>query len=50
MQLDEPDRLALDEKIDRALEQVATGQVYGPEEALRKLAALRKAHLAKKTD
>ena len=40
------ERRALDGKIDRALEQVAAGQVYGPEEAQRKLAALREAHLA----
>ena len=40
------ERRALDEKIDRALEQVTAGQVYGPEEARRKLAALREAHLA----
>jgi antitoxin ParD1/3/4 len=40
------ERAALDEKIDRALEQVAAGRVYGPEEARRKLAALREAHLA----
>ena len=39
-------RRALDEKIDRALEQAATGRVYGPEEAQRKLAALREAHLS----
>ena len=41
------ERRALDEKIDRALEEVAVGQVYGPEEAGRKLAALREAHLKK---
>ena len=40
------ERRALDEKIDRALEQVAAGSIYGPEEARRKLAALREAHLA----
>ncbi len=40
------ERSALDEKIDRALEQVAAGRVYGPEEARRKLAALRETHLA----
>ncbi len=34
------ERLALDKKIDRALEQVAAGKVYGPEEARRKLAAM----------
>jgi Arc/MetJ-type ribon-helix-helix transcriptional regulator len=42
----EEERLALDEKIDRALEQVASGRVYGPEEARRRLAALRDTHLA----
>jgi Arc/MetJ-type ribon-helix-helix transcriptional regulator len=41
------ERHALDEKIDRALEQVAAGRVCAPEEALQKLAALRDAHLAK---
>ncbi len=40
------ERSALDEKIDQALERVAAGRVYGPEEARRKLAALREAHLA----
>ncbi len=40
------ERSALDEEIDRALEQVAAGRVYGPEEARRKLAALRAAHVA----
>jgi Arc/MetJ-type ribon-helix-helix transcriptional regulator len=39
------ERSALDEKIDRALEQAAAGRVHGPEEARRKLAALREAHL-----
>jgi Arc/MetJ-type ribon-helix-helix transcriptional regulator len=42
------ERRALDERIDRALEQVAAGQVFGPDEAHRKLATLREAHLAKK--
>jgi Arc/MetJ-type ribon-helix-helix transcriptional regulator len=42
----EEERLDLDEKIDRALEQVASGRVYGPEEARRRLAALRDTHLA----
>ena len=42
----EEERRALDEKIDRALEQVAAGRVYGPEEARRKLAALREVHLS----
>ena len=37
---------ALDDKIDRALEQAAAGRVYGPNEARRKLAELREAHLA----
>ena len=41
------ERRALDAKIDRALEQVASGRVYGSEEARRKLAALRESHLAK---
>ena len=40
------ERRALDEKIDRALEQVSAGKVYGPEEARRKLAAMRDTHLA----
>ncbi len=40
------ERSALDEKIDRALEQIAAGQVYGPDEARRKLAALKETHLA----
>jgi Arc/MetJ-type ribon-helix-helix transcriptional regulator len=40
------ERRALDRKIDRALEQAAAGKVYGPEEARRKLAAMREAHLA----
>jgi Arc/MetJ-type ribon-helix-helix transcriptional regulator len=38
---------ALDEKIDRALEQVASGKVYGPEEARKKLAEMRESHLAR---
>ncbi len=41
------ERLALDKKIDRALEQVAAGKVYGPEEERRKLAAMRNVHLTK---
>jgi Arc/MetJ-type ribon-helix-helix transcriptional regulator len=41
------ERRALDEKIDRSLERVAAGRVYGPEEAGRKLAALKETHLAK---
>jgi putative addiction module CopG family antidote len=40
------ERRALDEKIDRALAQVAAAKVYGPEEARRKLAAMREAHLS----
>ncbi len=36
----------LDEKIDRALEQVSDGKVYGPEEARQKLASMRETHLA----
>jgi Arc/MetJ-type ribon-helix-helix transcriptional regulator len=42
----EEERCALDQKIDRALAQVASGKVYGPEEARRKLGAMRKAHLS----
>jgi len=41
------ERRALDEKIDRALEQVSAGQVYGPEEARQKLATMRESHLAR---
>ena len=41
------ERRALDEKIDWSLKQVAAGQVYGPDEARRKLAAMRETHLAK---
>ena len=40
------ERRALDEKIDRALKQAAAGQVHGAQEAKRKLAAMREAHLA----
>jgi Arc/MetJ-type ribon-helix-helix transcriptional regulator len=40
------ERRALNEKIDRALEQVAASKVYSPEEARRKLSAMREAHLA----
>jgi Arc/MetJ-type ribon-helix-helix transcriptional regulator len=43
------ERLALDEKIARALEQVSAGRVYGPEEARRKLGSLRDAHLANRS-
>jgi Arc/MetJ-type ribon-helix-helix transcriptional regulator len=42
----EEERRGLDQKIDRALEQVASGRVYGPEDARRKLTALKEAHLA----
>jgi Arc/MetJ-type ribon-helix-helix transcriptional regulator len=42
----EEERSALDEKINHSLEQFAAGQVYGPDEARRKLAALRETHLA----
>jgi Arc/MetJ-type ribon-helix-helix transcriptional regulator len=42
------ERSALDEKIDRALEQVASGKVSGPEEARRKLAAMRESHLERR--
>ena len=42
----EEQRTAFDEKIDRALEQVATGKVVGPDEARQRLAALREVHLA----
>lgn len=40
------ERLALDLKIDRALEQVATGKTFGPEEARQRLSLMRDAHLA----
>ena len=40
------ERRALDKKIDHALAQVAAGNVYGPEEARRKLAAMRETHLS----
>ena len=40
------ERQALDSTIDRALEQVATHRVYGPEGARQKLATMRYAHLA----
>jgi Arc/MetJ-type ribon-helix-helix transcriptional regulator len=43
----EEERRALDDKIDRALDQVAAGQTYGPDEARRKLTALRATHLSK---
>ncbi len=39
----EEERQALDRKIDRTLEEVTTGKTYGPEEARRKLAAMRNA-------
>src|ERR1035438_4104616 len=41
------ERRALDEKIDRALEQVTAGRIYGPDEARQKLAALKEAHMNK---
>ncbi len=40
------ERRALDEKIDRAIEQVTAGRIFGPEDSRRKLAELRQAHLA----
>ena len=43
----EEERAALDEKIDRALEQFASGRVYGPDPARQKLAAMRESHLAR---
>jgi putative addiction module CopG family antidote len=42
----EEERRALDEKIEHTLAQVAAGKVYGPEEARRKLAAMRETHLS----
>ena len=42
----EEERRALDRKIDRALDQVASGKVYGPEQARLKLAGMRESHLA----
>jgi Arc/MetJ-type ribon-helix-helix transcriptional regulator len=39
------ERRALDEKIDQAWEEVAACRVYGPDEARRRLAALRDEHL-----
>jgi len=42
----EEERQLLDAKIDRALEQVAAGKPHPPEEAVRRLAAMRDAHLA----
>ncbi len=43
------ERSALDEKIDRAMEQFAAGRVYGPDGAQRQLAALRETHLANRS-
>jgi Arc/MetJ-type ribon-helix-helix transcriptional regulator len=40
------ERRALDEKVDRAMEQVGAGRVHGPDEARLRLAALRESHLA----
>jgi putative addiction module CopG family antidote len=42
----EEERRALDQKIDHALAQAAAGNLYGPDEARRKLAAMREAHLS----
>lgn len=39
------ERQTLDDKIDRALAQVAAGKTLGPEEARQKLAAMRETHL-----
>jgi hypothetical protein len=39
-------RQALDGKIDRALDEAVSGKVYGPDEARRKVAGMRDAHLA----
>ena len=41
--------LALDMKIDRALEQVPTGKTFRPEEARQKLSHMRDAHLSKRS-
>jgi Arc/MetJ-type ribon-helix-helix transcriptional regulator len=40
------ERRALDDKIDQALKQAAAGRVSGPEEARRKLSAMREMHLS----
>jgi Arc/MetJ-type ribon-helix-helix transcriptional regulator len=40
------ERRALDDKIDQALKQAAAGQISGPEEAQRKLSAMREMHLS----
>ena len=40
-------REAIEAKIDRAIDQIAAGRVYGPEEGRQKLAAMRAEHLAK---
>lgn len=42
------ERKALDEKIDRALQQAAAGRVYGPEETVQRLAEMRAAHLSER--
>jgi Arc/MetJ-type ribon-helix-helix transcriptional regulator len=42
----EEERRSPDAKIDRALEQVASGKTYGPEEARQKLGTMRETHLA----
>jgi hypothetical protein len=44
----ENERAALDQKIDHSIEQAEIGRLYGPDEALRKLAALKQTHPAKK--
>jgi hypothetical protein len=41
------ERRALDEKIDRAVEQAAAGRLDGPEEARQKPAAMRESHLSR---
>lgn len=41
------ERRALDMKIDGAIEQIATGKTYGPEQAQRMLSMMRDSHLAK---
>lgn len=43
------ERMALDSKIDRALEQVAEGRTYSPEAAQQRLADLRAAHLSRRS-
>jgi Arc/MetJ-type ribon-helix-helix transcriptional regulator len=43
------DKAGLRAKIDRAMDQVAAGRVYSPDEARWKLSALREAHLANRS-